>query len=82
MRKALSAERRAIRLIGIGVAGLNEPGYQLTLMDNSRQRLEVLNRVVDRIRNKYGFSSIQTGRTLWLTDMFHNSNPSFNNKGK
>ena len=82
MRKTLSADRRSVRLIGIGVSGLNEPGYQLTLMDDSRQRMELLNRAVDRIRNKYGFASIQTGRTLWLKDMFRDNNNTSNNKGK
>jgi DNA polymerase-4 len=82
MRKELGSGRRAIRLIGICASGLNEPGNQLALLDSSGQRLEILNRVVDRIRLKYGFSSIQTGRTLWLKDMFQGNKPGSDNKRK
>ena len=66
LRKAVSANRLAIRLIGIGVSSLSEPGKQLSLINNSEQRLDKLNRAVDRIRDKYGFSAIQTGRTIQL----------------
>ena len=71
--KALFAEPRKVRLIGIGVSGLIETGKQLSLLDNTEQRLEKLNRTVDRIRTKYGFNAIQTGRTLWLKDIFPDS---------
>ena len=70
MRKALTADRRAIRLIGIEVSSLVEPGKQLSMLNGNKQRQEKLNRAVDRIRTKYGFSAIQTGRTLWLKDIF------------
>jgi DNA polymerase-4 len=66
MQKAMTADRQAIRLIGIGVSSLSEPGDQLSLIDNTEQRLEKLNRTIDRIRNKYGFTAIQTGRTIQL----------------
>ena len=66
MHKAMTANRQAVRLIGIGVSGLSEPGEQLSLIDNTGQRLEKLNRTVDRIRNKYGFTAIQTGGTIQL----------------
>ena len=36
-------------------------------------RLERLNRAIDRIRTKYGFAAIQTGRTLRLKDIFPES---------
>jgi DNA polymerase-4 len=70
MRKALAADRRAIRLIGIEVSNIVEPGKQLSMLNGNEQRQEKLNRAVDRIRTKYGFSAIQTGRTLWLKDIF------------
>ena len=73
MRKALTADRRAVRLIGIGVSNLTEPGKQLSMLNDNEQRMEKLNRAVDRIRTKYGFSAIQTGRTLWLKDVFPDS---------
>ncbi|MCL0034852.1 hypothetical protein M1N21_02955, partial [Dehalococcoidia bacterium] len=58
------------RLIGIGVSNLVEPGRQLDMFDPSAQRLEQLNIAIDRIRDKYGFTAIQTGRTLQLKEIF------------
>lgn len=67
--KALSPQKQAVRLIGIGVASLSETGRQLDML-NSTTRLEGLDKAVDRIRRKYGFTAIQTGRTLRLKDVF------------
>jgi DNA polymerase-4 len=67
---ALSQEKQPVRLVGIGVSNLTEPGRQLDMLDSSGQRLEQLNKAIDRIRRKYGFSAIQTGRTLPLKDIF------------
>ncbi|MFC1985184.1 DNA polymerase IV [Chloroflexota bacterium] len=64
----LSLGKQPVRLIGIGVSNL-ESGHQLDMLD-SAQRLEQLNKTIDRIRNKYGFTAIQTGRTLLLKDVF------------
>ena len=73
MRKALTVDRRAVRLVGVEVSNLIDPGKQLSMLDGTEQRLEKLNRAVDRIRIKYGFSAIETGRTLWLKDIFPDS---------
>ena len=70
LNRALSGEKRALRLIGIGVSGLLEAGKQLDMLDASARRQEPLNRAIDRIRKKYGFTAIQTGRTLLLKDVF------------
>ncbi|MFQ6122151.1 MAG: DNA polymerase IV [Dehalococcoidales bacterium] len=70
LKKELSREKRAVRLIGIGVSSLVEAGRQLDMLDSSAQRLRKLNTVIDRIRKKYGFTAIQTGRTLLLRDIF------------
>jgi DNA polymerase-4 len=70
LKQALSGEKRAVRLIGIGVSELVEAGRQLDMMDGSAQRQEQLNRAIDRIRKKYGFTAIQTGRTLKLKEIF------------
>ncbi len=67
---ALLTEKRAVRLIGIGVSNLMESGRQLDMLDSSTWRQERLDRVIDRIRDKYGFSAIQTGRTRYLKDLF------------
>jgi hypothetical protein len=47
-----------------------ETGRQLDMMDSSAQRQEQLNRAIDRIRKRYGFTAIQTGRTLKLKEIF------------
>jgi len=70
LTRALSQEKQPVRLIGIGVSNLTEPGRQLDMLDTSAQRLEQLNKAIDRIRKKYGFTAIQTGRTLLLKDIF------------
>jgi len=73
LKKALSRERQPVRLIGIGVSNLVESGRQLALLDSSAQRQEQLDRAIDRIRKKYGFTAIQTGRTLLLKEIFPES---------
>ena len=70
MKKELSREKQAVRLVGIGVSNLVEAGRQLDMLDSSTQRLEKLNKTIDHIRKKYGFTAIQTGRTLLLKDIF------------
>jgi DNA polymerase-4 len=70
LNQALSQQKQKVRLIGIGVSNLTEPGRQLDMLDLSAQRLGQLNRAIDRIRKKYGFTAIQTGRTLLLKDIF------------
>jgi hypothetical protein len=40
------------------------------MLSSSARRLEQLDRAIDRIRQKYGFTAIQTGRTLLLKDIF------------
>lgn len=73
LNKALAQEKQPVRLIGIGVSNLVEPGRQLDMFDSSAQRLEQLNTAIDRIRDKYGFTAIQTGRTLLLKEIFPTS---------
>ena len=73
LKKVLSQEKQPVRLIGIGVSNLIEPGRQLDMLDSSAERLEHLNKAIDRIRKKYGFTAIQTGRTLLLKDIFPQS---------
>ncbi|MGD0795222.1 MAG: DNA polymerase IV [Dehalococcoidales bacterium] len=68
LNKALATERQGIRLIGIGISQLEEPSRQTTLFTPSNRKLEELNKTIDRIRDRYGFGSIQTGRTAMLKD--------------
>ncbi len=68
--QALARNRKLVRLIGVGVSNLVGYGRQLHLLDSRPQRMAHLDKAIDRIRNKYGFTSIQTGRTLLLKDIF------------
>ncbi len=70
--KALASNRQPVRLLGVGVAGLSEGEQQLPLSMGTSARASGIDRALDRIRKKYGFSSIQTGRTLPLG---HRSEP-------
>ena len=76
--KALAAEKQPVRLIGIGVSNLVEAGGQLAMLDSSAQRQVQLNKTIDRIRQKYGFTSIQTGQTLLLKDLYSEKNKDYN----
>jgi DNA polymerase-4 len=70
LEQALGGKRKPVRLIGVGVSSLVGYGKQLNLLDSRPQRLGHLDKAIDRIRNKYGFTAIQTGRTLLLKDIF------------
>jgi len=70
MRKDLAGNPLAVRLIGIGVSGFAEKGWQMDMLGGDLPRLENLNRALDRIRQKYGFDSISTGRTFYLEELF------------
>jgi len=69
LEKALAMERQSVRLIGIGVSNLVETSQQATLFTPSTQKLKELNKTIDRIRDRYGFDAIQTGRTMRLKDI-------------
>ena len=65
MEKALTQTRKPVRLIGIGVSNLVGTERQLDLL-NPAEKQEQVGNAIDRIRNRYGFASIRTGRTLPL----------------
>ena len=64
--KALTSNRQPVRLLGVGVGNFTVGEEQLPLSLVPTARLAAIDRAVDRIRKRYGFSSIQTGRTLKL----------------
>jgi DNA polymerase-4 len=70
LKNELSIGKQDVRLIGIGAASLAESGRQLDMLDASTMRRQKLNTAIDHIRQKYGFTAIQTGRTLLLKDIF------------
>jgi DNA polymerase-4 len=77
MQKALRQQKQAVRLIGIGVSGFCEAASQLDMLDTQAARQEILETTIDRIRRKYGFTAIQTGRTLKLKDIFGHGEGSY-----
>ena len=71
--QALDRKRKLVRLIGVGVSNLVSDARQLHLIASESQRRELVNRAVDRVRKKYGFTSIQAGRTFALKDIFNDN---------
>jgi len=69
LRGALGASKLPVRLLGIGVSAFQEKGQQFSLFDQAAAREAKLDEAIDRIRRKYGFTAIQTGRTLALKDI-------------
>jgi DNA polymerase-4 len=70
LEKAVQTGKKPVRLLGIGISGIVEPGGQMSMLDTNGKQIVQLNKTIDDIRDKYGFSSIQTGRTLLLRDIF------------
>jgi len=66
LESTLGKKYRPVRLIGLEVSNFTAGETQLGLFDAETKRLEKLDRAIDRVRDKYGFDSIQTGYTLEL----------------
>ena len=66
LESTLGKKYRPVRLIGLEVSNFTGGETQLGLFDAETKRLEKLDRAIDRVRDKYGFDSIQTGYTLEL----------------
>jgi DNA polymerase-4 len=59
------AERRPVRLIGIGASNLVDDAVQLSLQPSKDSRSESLSAAFDKVRGRYGTRSLQTGRTAF-----------------
>lgn len=70
MQRALAERPQLVRLIGIGVSHLVESGIQLHLLDPSPERRERLAHTLDSLRQRYGFTAVQSGDTLLLEGTF------------
>ncbi len=66
LNKTLNWTGQPVRLIGVEVSRLTS-SRQLSLIDGDDNRRR-LDRVLDRIRNRYGFGSIQSGRAFPAKD--------------
>ena len=59
------AERRPVRLIGVGATNLVDDAVQLSLEPSREIKDESLSAAFDSVRKKYGTRSLQTGRTAF-----------------
>lgn len=53
-----------VRLIGVGIADLRRRSNQQNLFEYSFFKLKKIQEAIDKIRNRFGFGSIYSGRTL------------------
>jgi len=61
--------KRKVRLLGVALSGLCHGGQQLELLEaDRREKLEKLTRAADRLRDKFGFGSVQFGGSLRRDD--------------
>jgi len=67
--RVLTTEKKAVRLIGLGISKLIEASRQAPLFNAAKARTEALNRAVDQIRDRFGFEAIQSGRAIRLKDI-------------
>jgi DNA polymerase-4 len=65
LETARARDSRALRLIGFGASNLVEDAVQLPLDEALWQRLERLDRAIDRLHLKYGRRCLQRGRILF-----------------
>jgi DNA polymerase-4 len=63
--KVRGAERRPVRLIGVGTSNFVADALQLSLEPTQAAKDESLSAAFDRVRRKYGTRSLQTGRTAF-----------------
>lgn len=57
--------RRKVRLLGTALSGLSHGNEQLDLLEaGQREKLEKLTKAADRLRDKFGFGSVQFGGSL------------------
>ena len=65
LERARASDGNAVRLIGVGASNLVSDVRQLALEPTAEVRQEAISVAFDRVRKKFGRSSIQTGRTAF-----------------
>jgi DNA polymerase-4 len=61
--------KRKVRLLGVALSGLSHGAEQLDLLQaDRREKLEKLTKATDRLRDKFGFGSVQFGGSLRRDD--------------
>jgi DNA polymerase-4 len=67
LRQALREHWDRVRLVGVSVSDLMDGGFQRSLWQSVSERHGRLSAALDRLRERYGFTSIQRGRTACLS---------------
>lgn len=70
LERELHMQKMLVRLLGIGVSYLSEGGTQMGLLDGSGLRKKRLSAAMDKIRHKYGFRAIYTGKTIEMKEIY------------
>ena len=65
LNRLRQAEKRPVRLIGVGTSNFVDDAVQLSLEPSRDVQSESLSAAFDKVRGKYGTRSIQTGRTAF-----------------
>jgi len=65
LERLRQAERRPVRLIGVGTSNFVDDDVQLSLETSREAQSESLSAAFDKVRGKYGTRSLQTGRTAF-----------------
>lgn len=65
LTRLLQADRRPVRLIGVGLSNLVDDAVQLSLEPTADSKADSLSTTFDALRRKYGTRSLQTGRTAF-----------------
>jgi len=61
--------KRKVRLLGVALSSLGHGGQQLDLLQaDRREKLDKLTQAADRLRDKFGFGSVQFGSSLRRDD--------------
>jgi len=64
LHKALTQQRKPVRLIGVRISGLLVTDKQLPMFDSGTGKPERLDKAIDKIRKKYGPVAIKTGNGI------------------
>ena len=65
--RTLKERKKLVRLIGISVSDLLPQVTQTALFDQEDQKFVNLSAAIDKVRDRYGFTSVQTGGILRLS---------------
>ncbi|MBM3926647.1 MAG: DNA polymerase IV [SAR202 cluster bacterium] len=68
--RTLKERKMMVRLVGVSVGELVEEALQGSLFRGEEERWLELSRAFDKAREKYGFPSLQTGRTFSLAEHY------------